>query len=55
MDDILVLAPAHSRLRRAVRRLNQILTSLDLEKKTFIQRWVRWDRAGLGMDSLQLG
>ena len=39
MDDILVLAPSRWKLRRAVRVLNQILSSLKLEKhpeKTFI-------------------
>ena len=41
MDDILVLAPTRWRLRRAVRVLNQVLSSLKLEKhpeKTFIGR-----------------
>ncbi len=41
MDDILVLAPSRWKLRRAVRVLNQVLSSLKLEKhpeKTFIGR-----------------
>ena len=41
MDDILVLAPTRWKLRRAVRVLNQVLSSLKLEKhpeKTFIGR-----------------
>ena len=41
MDDILVLAPTRWKLRRAVRLLNQVLSSLELEKhpeKTFIGR-----------------
>ncbi len=41
MDDILVLAPTRWKLRRAVRVLNQLLSSLKLEKhpeKTFIGR-----------------
>ncbi len=41
MDDILVLAPTRSKLRRAVRVLNQVLSTLELEKhpeKTFIGR-----------------
>ena len=41
MDDILVLAPTRWKLRRAVRVLNQVLSSLALEKhpeKTFIGR-----------------
>jgi hypothetical protein len=41
MDDVLVLAPTRWKLRGAVRELNQILASLELEKhpaKTFIGR-----------------
>ena len=41
MDDILVLAPSRWKLRRAVRVLNRVLSSLELEKhpeKTFIGR-----------------
>ena len=41
MDDILVLAPTRWKLKRAVKRVNQRLTSLDLAKhpdKTFIGR-----------------
>ena len=41
LDDILVLAPTCWKLRRAVRVLNQVLSSLKLEKhpeKTFIGR-----------------
>ena len=41
MDDILVLAPTHWKLRRAVRVVNEILAALDLRKhpaKTFIGR-----------------
>ncbi len=41
LDDILVLAPTRWKLRRAVRMLSQILSSLYLEKhpeKTFIGR-----------------
>ncbi len=41
MDDILVLSPTRWKLRRAVRVLNQVLSSLKLEKhpeKTFIGR-----------------
>ena len=41
MDDILVLAPTRWKLRRAVRVLNQVLSSLELERhpeKTFIGR-----------------
>ena len=41
MDDILVLAPTRWKLRRAARVLNQVLSSLELEKhpeKTFIGR-----------------
>ena len=41
MDDILVLAPSRWKLRRAVRVLNQVLSSLKLEKhpeKTFVGR-----------------
>ena len=41
MDDILVLAPTRWKLRRAVRVVNQVLSSLRLEKhpdKTFIGR-----------------
>ena len=41
MDDIVVLAPTRWKLRRAVRVLNQVLSSLKLEKhpeKTFIGR-----------------
>jgi hypothetical protein len=39
MDDILVLAPTHARLRMAVRKVNETLSALRLEKhpdKTFI-------------------
>ena len=41
MDDILILAPTHWRLRRAVKAVNQTQGALDLEKhpdKTFIGR-----------------
>jgi hypothetical protein len=41
MDDILVLAPTHSKLRTAVRAVNEVLSRLMLEKhpdKTFIGR-----------------
>jgi len=41
MDDILILAPTHWQLRRAVKVVNQTLGALDLEKhpdKTFIGR-----------------
>ena len=41
MDDILVLAPSRWKLRRAVKAVNEVLASLDLEKhpdKTFIGR-----------------
>ncbi len=41
MDDILVLAPTHWKLRKAVKRVNEMLGCLRLEKhpdKTFIGR-----------------
>ena len=41
MDDILVLAPTRWQLRRAIRVVNQVLSSLELEKhpeKTFVGR-----------------
>jgi hypothetical protein len=41
MDDILVLSPTRQRLRKAVKVVNQVLSSLRLEKhpdKTFIGR-----------------
>ena len=44
MDDWLVIAPSRWKLRRAVKKVNQVLAGLQLEKhpdKTFIGKAVR--------------
>jgi hypothetical protein len=55
MDDILILAPTHWQLRRAVKVVNQMLGALGLEKhpdKTFIGRIERgFDFLGLSFQS----